>query len=203
MIFDLSQTQPGVAYKLLAATVVPRPIAWVSTRNADGVLNAAPFSFFNVMGDEPPTLAIGINPGRRGLKDTARNIIDTGEFVVNLVSDALAEAMNTTAIDAPPGVSEFGLAGLTPVESTQVSVPRIAQSPVSFECVNHSAIFTGPQQLLVIGRILAVHIEDRFVLNAERGHVDTPALGLLGRGFGTTYIRSHDTFEMVRPKWQG
>jgi flavin reductase (DIM6/NTAB) family NADH-FMN oxidoreductase RutF len=201
MRFDSSDTPPDVLYRLLAATVIPRPIAWVSTKSADGTLNAAPFSFFNVMGDEPPILAIGINRGRQGMKDTARNILETGEFVVNLVPEALAEAMNATSIDAPHGTSEFALAGLTPAPSTHVAPPRIAESPVSFECVTHASLVTGPSQLIAIGRVLAIHVEDQYVLNPERGHVDARSLGMLGRGFGTTYIRSHDTFEMTRPKW--
>ena len=201
MRFDSDETNPDVLYRLLAATVVPRPIAWVSTKSPDGTLNAAPFSFFNVMGDDPPILAIGITRGRQGMKDTARNIEETGAFVVNLVPEALAEVMNATSIDAPRGTSEFALAGLTPAPSTHVAPPRIAESPVSFECVTHASLVTGPSQLIAIGRVLAIHVADQYVLNAERGHVDAPALGMLGRGFGTTYIRSHDTFEMTRPKW--
>ena len=201
MRFDIADIDPANVYKLLTATVVPRPIAWVSTVSPEGVQNLAPFSFFNVLGDEPPILAVGINRGARGMKDSARNILDNGVFVVNLVPETLAEAMNQTAIDAPHGVSEFDLAGLTPLPATHVAAPLVAESPVSFECVTHASLVTGPQQLLVVGRILAVHVADRFVKNAARGHIDTPAMGLLGRGFGTTYIRSHDTFEMVRPKW--
>ncbi len=201
MRFDIADIDPANVYKLLTATVVPRPIAWVSTISPEGVQNLAPFSFFNVLGDEPPILAVGINRGARGMKDTARNILENGEFVVNLVPETLAEAMNQTAIDAPHGVSEFALAGLTPLPATHVAAPLLAESPVSFECVTHASLVTGPQQLLVVGRILAVHVADRFVTNAARGHIATQAMGLLGRGHGTTYIRSHDTFEMVRPKW--
>lgn len=201
MRFDIAAIDPANVYKLLTATVVPRPIAWVSTISPDGVQNLAPFSFFNVLGDEPPILAVGISRGARGMKDTARNILENGEFVVNLVPETLAEAMNQTAIDAPHGVSEFTLAGLTPAPATHVAAPLLAESPVSFECVTHASLVTGPQQLLVVGRILAVHVADRFVTNAARGHIDSLAMGLLGRGHGTTYIRSHDTFEMVRPKW--
>ena len=201
MRFDISAIEPANVYKLLTATVVPRPIAWVSTRAPSGLANLAPFSFFNVMGDEPPILAVGINRGARGMKDTARNIVESGEFVVNLVPFALAEAMNLTAIDAPPGVSEFDLAGLTQAPASHVSAPLVAESPVSFECVTHASLLTGPQQVLAVGRVLAVHVADRFVKDAARGHIDTPALDLLGRGVGTSYLRSRDMFDMTRPRW--
>jgi flavin reductase (DIM6/NTAB) family NADH-FMN oxidoreductase RutF len=138
MRFDLDAIAPDIVYKLLVATVVPRPIAWVTTQSAAGVLNAAPYSFFNVMGPSPPTLVLGLMAhAQGGFKDTARNIVETGQFVVNLVPEALAPAMNVTAVDAPGGVNELDLAGLAPAPSTHVRPPRIAASPVSFECVNH------------------------------------------------------------------
>jgi flavin reductase (DIM6/NTAB) family NADH-FMN oxidoreductase RutF len=202
MRFDLDKIDTAVAYKLMAATVVPRPIGWVTTLDREGRINAAPYSFFNVMGTEPPVVALGIlGDAQRGFKDSARNILDTGEFVVNLVPEALAPQMNVTAVDAPPGVDELELAGLTPALSAHVKPPRIAESPVSFECVNHSTVVTGPHQALVVGRVLAIHIANAFVKDAARGHVDTPGLNLVGRGFGATYIRSQDTFEMPRPTW--
>lgn len=202
MYYDLASASPAIAYKLLAATVVPRPIAWVVTKAIDGRLNAAPFSFFNVMGSAPPTVAIGIlaDP-QRGFKDTARNILDTAEFVVNLVPERLVTAMNLTAIDAPQGVDELALAGLHTTASIHVAPPRITQSPVSFECVSLSSVVTGPAQVVVIGRVLAVHIDDAYLLDAERAHIDTPALDLVARSYGSDYIRSHDTFELQRPKW--
>lgn len=204
MRFDLAELETPVAYKLLAATVIPRPIAWVVTKAQGGGLNAAPYSFFNVMGSNPPTVAIGIlaDP-ERGFKDTARNILETGEFVVNLVPERLVAAMNLTSADAPPGIDELALAGLATEPSTHVAPPRIAESPVSFECVSQASVTTGPAQVVVIGRVLAVHIADRFVLNAERGHVDTDALDLVARSFGSTYVRSHDTFDLARPTWAG
>lgn len=204
MRFDLADVETSVAYKLLAATVIPRPIAWVVTKARDGGLNAAPYSFFNVMGSNPPTVAIGIlaDP-ERGFKDTARNILETGEFVVNLVPERLVAAMNLTSADAPQGVDELAFAGLATEPSTHVAPPRIAESPVSFECVSQASVTTGPAQVVVIGRVLAVHIADRFVLNAERGHVDTDALDLVARSFGGTYVRSHDTFDLARPTWAG
>jgi flavin reductase (DIM6/NTAB) family NADH-FMN oxidoreductase RutF len=202
MRFDLDQVGTAIAYKLLASTVVPRPIAWVTTRGADGGVNAAPYSFFNAMGSNPPTIVLGLlGDPARGFKDTARNILATAEFVVNLVPHALARAMNLTAIDAPSGVDELALAGLATAPATHVAPPLIADSPVSFECVTHTAVVTGPHQTVVIGRVLAVHVADRFVLDAARGHVDTPGLDLVARTVGAGYVRGGERFDMERPTW--
>jgi flavin reductase (DIM6/NTAB) family NADH-FMN oxidoreductase RutF len=202
MRWDLETVETPIAYKLLAATVMPRPIAWVVTQDAQGLVNAAPYSFFNVMGSAPPTLALGMlaNPAR-GFKDSARNILDTGEFVVNLVPERLVAAMNITAIDAPRGVEELALAGLAVTPSTHIAPPRISESPVAFECRTHTTVETGPHQLVVIGQVIAVHIDDRFILDAERAHIDTPALDLVARSYGSDYVRSHDTFQLTRPNW--
>ena len=202
MRYDLSAVPEPIAYKLLAATIIPRPIAWVVTQDAEGRLNAAPFSFFNVMGSALPTVALGIlaDPAR-GLKDTAQAILDTGEFVVNLVPERLVQAMNLTSIDAPRGVNELELAGLATLPSDSVAPPRIAESPVAFECRSLSTVVTGPCQTLVIGRVLAVHNEDRFLKDAARAHIDTDALDLVARSFGSDYVRTHDTFRLDRPTW--
>lgn len=202
MRWDLDQVETAIAYKLLAATVMPRPIAWVVTKDAKGHVNAAPYSFFNVMGSAPPTIALGLLPdAARGFKDTARNILDTGEFVVNLVPERLVQAMNLTAIDAPNGVDELALAGLATTASTHIAPPRITDSPVAFECKSLQTVETGPQQLVVIGQVLAVHIDDRFILDADRAHIDTPALDLVARSYGADYVRSKDTFVLQRPTW--
>ena len=203
MQFDLDRLSQPVAYKLLAATVVPRPIAWVVTQSAEAKVNAAPYSFFNVMGAAPPTVALGLmaDPDR-GFKDTASNILATGEFVVNLVPERLVNVMNVTAVDAPRGVNELELAGITTRPSAHVSPPRIAQSPVSFECTCLSAVVTGPLQTVVIGRVLAVHVDDAFVIDAENGYIRTPELDLVARSYGAEYIRTGDRFELPRPNWQ-
>lgn len=203
MRFDLEDVGTQNAYKLLAATVMPRPIAWIVTQDRDGNINAAPFSFFNVMGSAPPTVAVGIlaDP-ERGFKDTARNILDTGEFVVNLVPERLVRAMNITAIDAPRGIDELRLAGLATEPSVHVRPPRIAESPVGFECVSHASVVTGPTQVAVIGRVLAVHIADEYVLDRDRAHIDTPKLDLVARSYGSDYVRSRDTFSLARPTWR-
>lgn len=203
MRYDLDQVPEPIAYKLLAATVIPRPIAWVVTKGTQG-LNAAPYSFFNVMGSAPPTIALGLMAAPdRGFKDTALNILETGEFVVNLVPERLVQAMNLTSADAPRGVDELALAGLATQPSQHIAPPRIADSPVAFECRSLSSVVTGPCQTVVIGRVLAVHIEDRYLKDAERAHIETDALDLVARSFGSEYIRSHDRFELPRPTWAG
>lgn len=203
MRFDFDKLAPGIGYKLMTATVTPRPIAWVSTLGTSGVVNLAPYSFFNVMGHTPPTIALGLlaDP-KKGFKDTARNILDTGEFVVNLVPERLAQAMNISCIDAPADISEVDLAGVTTAPSTHIRPPRIAESPVSFECSSLSSVVTGPHQTVVIGRVHAVHIDDAFIMDAERGHIRTEALGLIARMHGAGwYGRSTDLFQLERPSW--
>ncbi|MGV6876179.1 flavin reductase family protein [Pseudochelatococcus sp. B33] len=202
MLFDLEALTARDRYKVLAACIVPRPIAWITTLSENGVLNAAPFSFFNMMGDDPPTLAVGIMPGSGRLKDTAANILSTGEFVVNLVAEANAEAMNLTCIDAPPEVNELALAGLTAEPSSSVAPPRIRESPVSLECRMLTSLVTGPRQTIVIGRVICAHVEDNFVLDEKRCHIDTTALRLVARMHGSGgYLRSTDLFQLDRPKW--
>lgn len=201
MLFDFEKIAPEVGYKLLTSTITPRPIAWISTLGRNGVVNAAPFSFFNAMGHTPPTVAVGLlRDAARGWKDTARNILDTGEFVVNLVPEALAEAMNATSAGVGPEESEFELAGLAAAPSERVKPPRIAAAPVSFECEMVSSVVTGPMQTIVIGRVVAAHIADAVVLDAVKGYIDTPALGLIARMHGAGwYARSTDLFQLGRP----
>ena len=202
MIFDMETLEAQNRYKILTATVTPRPIAWVTTLSAGGVINAAPFSFFNVMGHEPPTVAIGLLAGTGRFKDTAANILDTGEFVVNLVAERNAEAMNITCIDAPPDIDELALAGLTAASSDAVRPPRIAESPVAFECRVLTSLVTGPRQTAVIGRIVRAHVDDAVILDKERCHIDTQALHLIARMHGSGwYARSSDLFQIDRPSW--
>ncbi|MCF8484169.1 MAG: flavin reductase family protein [Rhodobacteraceae bacterium] len=204
MRWDMDKVATPIAYKLLAATVMPRPIAWVVSQDDAGQVNAAPYSFFNVMGSAPPTVALGMlaDPAR-GVKDSACNILQTGEFVVCLVPERLAAAANLTAIDAPRGVNELVLAGLATTASVHIKPPRISDSPVAFECRTHTTVETGPNQFVVIGQVIAVHIDDRFILDADRAHIDTPALDLVARSYGSDYVRSHDTFQLHRPTWAG
>lgn len=203
MLFDMEILPRQDIYKIMASSVVPRPIAWITTQSRAGVVNAAPFSFFNAMGSDPPTLAIGLMHRDGQLKDTAANINETQELVVNLVSEATAEAMNITCIDAPPEVNELDLAKLTPVPSRSVAPPRIGESPVAFECRVLATLSPGPSSTVVIARVLCAHIDDAFVLDAQRCHLDTPALQLVARMHGRgVYLRPTDRFEMERPVWE-
>lgn len=200
MLFDLAGLDAQNAYKLLVSTVVPRPIAWITTQDLDGSVNAAPFSFFNAVSGDPPVVAIGIGGRAPGdVKDTGGNIRRTGQFVVNMVSDALAEKMNITAIDFDKSVNELTEAGLTTAASAKVRPPRIAESPVSFECERLVIVEVGVDRAVVLGRVVAIHIKDEFVLDPARFYVDTPKLDLIGRMHGGGwYSRTRDRFELPR-----
>lgn len=202
--FDFALLSGEERYRLLASTVMPRPIAWVVTKSADGTVNAAPYSFFNVFGGDRPVVALGIlaRPGRP--KDTAANIRATGEFVINLVPYALAEVMNATCIEAPPEVDETILAGLATLPSHAVRPPRIAASPVAFECHLTHLLETGPGQLLAVGEVLHAHYAQRVLTgDPERPRVDASALDLVGRMHGASaYTRTRDLFDLPRPQWR-
>jgi flavin reductase (DIM6/NTAB) family NADH-FMN oxidoreductase RutF len=202
MHFDLAAIPASDAYKLLVSTVVPRPIALATTVDAAGRVNAAPFSFFNAVSSVPPVVVLGISPGDSasgdGYKDTERNIRDTGEFVVNLVDEALAERMNVCAVDFPTAIGELENADLTPVASVGVRAPRIAESPVSFECKRITGLSLGPRSTLEVGRVIHIHIRDDLV-DPERYYVATEKMRLIGRMHGRGwYARTSDLFLMDR-----
>jgi flavin reductase (DIM6/NTAB) family NADH-FMN oxidoreductase RutF len=200
--FDMRSLPLIARYKLINSTITPRPIAWVTTLSRDGVRNAAPYSFFNAVGDDPPLMVLGLlkHPATGLMKDTATNIVQTGEFVVNLVCEADAEIMNESSVDAPAEVDEFDYAGLESAPSVVVKPPRIASSPVSFECRKYAALDIG-RQTVILGEILMAHIKDEFVSNPERFHLDTPAMKLIGRTHGSGwYVRNSDRFQVDRPK---
>lgn len=200
MIFNLEEHGSATAYRLLSATITPRPIAWVTTLAADGTPNAAPFSFFNIMGHNPPTVAIGLVRQANGhAKDTAANILATQEFVINLVCEAQVEAMNATSAAFGPEVNELAAGQITTRAATYVAPPLIADSPVSFECVSQATVVTGPNQMVVIGRVRAVHVADAYVQDAEKGYVDTLGLNLVSRLHDNWYGRSTDLFPLDRP----
>lgn len=204
MRFDMRELPMPVRYKIMNSTVTPRPIAWITSLSEKGVLNAAPYSFFNCVGIEPPLLVLGLlkEPRTRALKNTASNIIATGEFVVNLVSEADAERMNQCSVDAPADVSEIEMVGIETVPSETVAPPRIATSPVSFECRKHTALDIGTSQTVVIGEVLMAHVNDEFISDPERLYFDTPAMGLIGRTHGAGwYARGTDQFQLDRPTY--
>ena len=200
MLFDFAKISPQAGYKLMLSTITPRPIAWVVSQDAQGVLNAAPFSFFNAFSGDPPVVGIGMGshaPGRH--RDTRRNIAETKEFVVNLVSEEAAAAMNITAIEFDMGVDELAQAQLETLPSTRVKPPRIAVSPVAMECTLLQVIELGPNNGLVLGRIVAMHVRDDLVLDAAKHYIDTPKLKLIGRMHGRGwYTRTSELFEMDR-----
>jgi flavin reductase (DIM6/NTAB) family NADH-FMN oxidoreductase RutF len=185
--------------------VVPRPIAWVSTQDRNGVYNLAPFSYFNAISAKPPAISISAtyNESRpENRKDTLRNILELREFVVNVVNEPIAEAMNQSATDYPPEVDEFAQAGMTAAPSQTVTPPRVAESPINFECMlfTNVPIGEGPgSATLVIGLITYIHIRDDLISN---GRIDIAKLQPVGRlaGNGYTYVR--DMFEMVRKPYE-
>ncbi len=202
MDFDCRELDPKQSYKLLISIVVPRPIAFVTTQDAAGNLNAAPFSFFNAMGFDPPVVALGIEARPDGtLKDTARNIRDTGEFVVNLVDEALAERMNLSAVDFPPGMDEVAITGLTPVASINVAPPRLEEAPASLECIRIETLHLNAGRHLVVGEVIRMHVRDDAV-DTERLHIDMDRLGLIGRGAGSVYFRTSDRFDLRRKTYE-
>ncbi|WP_458097347.1 flavin reductase family protein [Roseomonas sp. WA12] len=204
MLFDFEALAKKDRYKLVVSTIVPRPIAWMVTQDLQGRTNAAPFSFFNVFSNDPVVVGIGV--GARGMggeerdefKDTMANIEAVGEFTVCMVSEELADAMNVTGADFPPGVDEIAQAGLTTAPSARIRVPRIAESPVALECRVFQIVPIGTHRL-VLGEVLAVHVRDDCMLDAARLYVDTPKLGLVGRMHGGGwYSRTTDRFDMPR-----
>ncbi|MGC8624379.1 MAG: flavin reductase family protein [Phycisphaerae bacterium] len=203
MEFDLSKLDAAACNKMMTNLIMPRPIAWITSVDAEAVVNAAPFSYFNMLGAEPPVLAVGIGyrPGTTIPKDTALNIRATGEFVVNLVSEELVEKMNESSVDFPRGVSEMEKVGLTGAACRHIAPPRIAESPVSFECrlVQHSVIGAN---LIFIGQIVHVWIADDLV-EPETMHIRTALFHPVGRmGSPSTYVRSRDRFNIPRLNYQ-
>jgi flavin reductase (DIM6/NTAB) family NADH-FMN oxidoreductase RutF len=200
MIFDFQDTTNQNVYKLLVATIGPRPVAWVTTKDIDGSINAAPYSFFNAMSGNPPVVAFGIGGRAPGdVKDTGGNIRRTGQFVVNLCSFELAEQMNITAIDFAKNVDELKEAGLTTAPSLHVAVPRIAEAPVAMECERLVIVDVGIDRAVVLGKVVAMYVRDDCVLDKERCYIDTPKLDLIGRMHGSGwYSRVTDRFEMPR-----
>jgi flavin reductase (DIM6/NTAB) family NADH-FMN oxidoreductase RutF len=205
MYFDLDNLTERGRYKLLVATVVPRPIALVVTQDRHDRLNAAPFSWFNVVSSEPPVVVLGIATrltearryGGAEQKDTLTNIRDTGEFVINLVSQDIAAKANIAEGDYAPSIDELEKAGLHPVPSARVKPPRIAESPVALECRTFEIVPLSQTSAVVLGRVFAMHIADDCLLDVERHYVDTPKLDLVGRMHAAGwYTRTRDLFHL-------
>lgn len=204
MQFDMRALPMADRYKIVTSTITPRPIAWITSLSKAGVVNAAPYSFFNAVGAEPPLIVLGLlkNMATREMKNTAANIVETGEFVVNLVSEADAEIMNLSSVDAPAHISEIDYAGIETLPSTVVAPPRIATSPVSFECRKVAALDIGSHQTVMIAEILIAHIGDAFISDPQKLYLDTPAMKLIGRTHGAGwYVRNSDSFQLDRPRY--
>lgn len=204
--FDLAAMTKADGYKLLAGVILPRPIAWVVSRDDAGRVNAAPYSFFNIVSSDPPLVAISISaaPDRES-KDTLGNIRGMRQFVVNLVPEELAEAMNVTATNAPPGVDETQLAGLELGTCSIVDLPRIAGSPVALECELFQVIEPGGTSTIVLGRIVYAHVREDVFAGPDaltRLHVDPAKMRLIGRMHGGGgYCTTRDVFTIERKNW--
>jgi flavin reductase (DIM6/NTAB) family NADH-FMN oxidoreductase RutF len=202
MRFDFAELSAPERYKLLGGLIVPRPIALVTTQSAEGRINAAPFSFFNVFAEEPPLVVLGFGiSAQGGAKDTTVNIRDTGAFVVNLVDEPIAEAMNLCAIDFPPEVDEIEIAGLELTPSLKVAPPRIVQAPVNLECRRYVTLQPARERYLVLGEVVMVHVRDGLVDPATL-RIDRDAYAPIGRLLGGGYVRTRDRFEMPRLTYQ-
>lgn len=189
-------------YKLMTGLIVPRPVALVSTVDKDGVANVAPFSFFCGVGSNPPTVLFcpSLRSSGDQRKDSLRNVEQTGEFVINIVSDAIAAAANATAAEVGPEVDEFQIAGLTPLASEVVRAPRVAESPAQFECKLLQIVFTGQAPgagVVVLGEIVRFHVQADLEANFR---IDPVKLDAVGRMAGNTWVHTRGLFDLTRPK---
>jgi flavin reductase (DIM6/NTAB) family NADH-FMN oxidoreductase RutF len=201
MHFDTQALDTAAIYKLLAGIVVPRPIAWVMSRNEAGQLNLAPFSFFNCVCTEPGLviLSVGNHPDRP--KDTAANVQAHPYFVVNMVDEAHAQAMSDSATDYPSSISEVETLQLTTAPSSLIDVPRLADVPAALECKLHSVQTIGKNRL-ILGEIVGIYVRDEFIADASRFHIDTAKMNLIGRmGGAGGYSRTSDVFEIARKRF--
>jgi flavin reductase (DIM6/NTAB) family NADH-FMN oxidoreductase RutF len=204
--FNPAECQPRQIYKLMIGIIVPRPVALVSTMDKQGVVNLAPFSFFCGVGSVPPTvlfcpsLRVGASSGTVEPKDTLRNVEETGEFVINVVSDTISAAANASSAEVPPEIDEFVISGLTPIASEAVHPPRVAESPAQMECKLLQVIYTGHAPgsgVIVLGEVLRFHIQENLF---DDFRVDPAGLDAVGRMAGTTWVRTHDRFDLIRPE---
>ncbi|WP_223590225.1 flavin reductase family protein [Neobacillus bataviensis] len=188
-------------YKFLIGSIIPRPIAFVTTISKDGVLNGAPFSYFNIVSSNPPMISLSIQRSSGRQKDTARNIIESKEFVVHIVDDHNVEKINKTAANLPHYESEIELANLTPVKSERISVPGVKEAKIRMECLmEHSFELGGsdtPGCDFIIGKVVQFHIENDIY---ENGRIDPRGLGAVSRLAGNNYAKIGEIFEIERPK---
>ncbi|QIL79798.1 flavin reductase family protein [Diaphorobacter sp. HDW4A] len=197
MLFDMETLDLARSYKLLSSTIVPRPIAWVVSQDANGAVNAAPYSLFNFFGGHPPIVCIGMGQPKGRDKDSLANIRATGEFAINMVTASLAQAMNTTAVPFPADVNELEKAGLETAPCTRIKGRRIASSPLALECRLQQIIDVQPSSVIVVAAVQAVHIDDECVKDAGRCHIDSARFAAIGRMESPGwYTRTSDRFVM-------
>nr|WP_279664553.1 flavin reductase family protein [Ectobacillus ponti] len=188
-------------YKLLIGSIIPRPVALVTTLSEEGVLNAAPFSYFSIVASNPPLISVSVQRKGKEMKDTARNAIAKGEFVVHIGDEAYVEALNKTSASLPGDESEVDFAGLTPVPSKEIAVPGLGEAGIRMECVLEQAIQLGgngesPACDLLIGRVVQYHVREDLY---ENGRIDAAALRPIGRLAGNTFVKLGETFDLQRP----
>lgn len=194
--FDFAALSPRERYKLMIGAIVPRPIAWVTTVDANGTFNAAPFSFFNCLSADPAIVALGVEFRPTGpQKDTGRNVRETQAFTVNIVSDALVEAMNVTAVPFEAGTNELREAGLTARPGVKVPCPWIGEAPVAFECRHHTTLGIGRSREIILGEIVYAHIRSDIV-DAKNHYIDAAGLDAVGRMGGHGYATTRDYFDL-------
>ena len=197
--FDFTALSPRDKYKLMIGTIVPRPIALVTTVDEEGRINAAPFSFFNCLSADPPILALGVeNNPDMSFKDTAHNIRMTEVFTVNIVSFDIAEAMHACAAKYPRGVDELKEAGLTAMPGKKIAAPWIREAPAAFECRRHITLELGKSRQIIMGEIVYAHYREGVV--DERLHVDPAGIDAIARLGGDTCSTIRDRFDMLTPK---
>jgi flavin reductase (DIM6/NTAB) family NADH-FMN oxidoreductase RutF len=201
LAFDPEKHSTGNIYKLMVGSIVPRPIALVSSVDENNVRNLAPFSYFTACSANPPVVVFCpiLRPTPPTAKDTLRNIMATREFVVNIVSEEFAERMNATAAQVPPEIDEFELSGLTPIASEVVKPPRVAESHIHMECRLRQIVSVEDRPgsgSLVLGDVLRFHIRQDLI---EDFRIDPDKLGAIGRMAGSTYVRTTDRFDLERP----
>lgn len=200
MELNTSRLTARERYELLTSLVVPRPIAWVSTRSPEGRPNLAPFSYFAALSPTPLLLGVSVGHRRGGPKDTLRNVRDTGAFCVNIATEGQLRAMNLTSGEYAPGVDEFALAGLAPAWGTAVDAPYVAGCPAVLECRLFKQVdLEGAANTLLIGEVLHVHVSDAIPFAAGTRFADTAALRPLARLWGEHYALLGETVSLPRP----
>jgi flavin reductase (DIM6/NTAB) family NADH-FMN oxidoreductase RutF len=204
MEINFQDISPRERYKLLSSTVIPRPIALVSSRGLDGIDNAAPYSFFNVFSEDPPIVILGLqNKDDGSPKDTTRNILGSGEFVVNLIDRKMAEAMNNCAVDFPPEVSEFDITGLNRAPCKLIGANRIAEAPVALECRQTFTIKLNKNRDICLGEVLYMHIRDD-IIDAKTKRIKIENYEIVARLFADYYAGITDPYALERidmPDW--